>query len=523
MKHIVHREIIDLSAGTLAQARKWEARFGDLVQTTFTPCINTAFDEYSSNDQEVIIHQLVLDLGVINSAMSESELADRLSSQLSAQLKSPDVIRRKQNDIAEQKPQPLSQHQSASREDMILYFLEYGILPWWASPNNVDEIVLTPDKFDISFSERLRLLLKRSSGTRTRFAGMVSLKDCGKWISVWNAQTAAMMISLARWLEINVIIHPSHRKFIEMNFVQMWLQKALESTTSETSRQFFIQLLKIAPQIKEKLLSILTPDVVNPNDHVITDALEHIAPGICRDINFRLQLFDPPATAPGNAALNDVTEFIDDTMGEVTDQSIAAGSHDEVQLPDMLIPMFPEDTPIDSLNEKDKDYDIGVSVHNAGLVLLHPFLSELFTACGFRHNNTWVSKRAQHMAVAVLAYCGHGYVHFPEYEVLIEKLLCGMSWSEAYFPPEHFSEKLMKKCEELLHAVIAHWKAPGDISSDGLREGFLQRSGMVHRGDQHWAIIVETKAQDILLASLPWSISRIKLSWMPTQLHVNWT
>ena len=522
MKHIVHREIIDLSVGTLGQAAKWEARFSDLLQTTFTPRINAAFDAYSSPDKEDIIHQIVLDMGVINSAMSEGELADRISSQLSAQLKSSDGIRLKQNDIAEKVQQHLSRHRSASREDMILYFLEHGILPWWASSNSVDEIVLNPDAFDISFSERLKLLLKRSAGTLARFAGIVSLKGCADWISIWDEQAALKMRSLMHWLEINVVYPSSHRKFVEMHFVLLWLQKTLQHTTGEVSHHLIIQLIKMAPHIKEKLLAILVPGVVTSSDQVIINAFEFIAPGISQDIRFQPQLFELTATAPDNSPLNDFAELTDDTMGEIADQPVATTAHDEVQLPDVTR-IFPEDAAIGSSHEKGKDNDIGVSVSNACLVLLHPFLSELFATCGFRRNNKWVNKQAQHMAVATLVYCGHGYIHLPEYEILIEKLLCGMPWSEAYFPPEHFSEEIMKNCEGLLHAVIAHWKAPGDISSDGLREGFLQRAAMVYRGDQDWTVIVEKKAQDILLARLPWGISRIKLSWMPTQLNVNWT
>jgi hypothetical protein len=52
-----------------------------------------------------------------------------------------------------------------------------------------------------------------------------------------------------------------------------------------------------------------------------------------------------------------------------------------------------------------------------------------------------------------------------------------------------------------------------------MRNGRLMRD---ESAGHHWALIVETKAYDVLLDTLPWRISMIRLSWMTDMLAVQW-
>ena len=76
--------------------------------------------------------------------------------------------------------------------------------------------------------------------------------------------------------------------------------------------------------------------------------------------------------------------------------------------------------------------------------------------------------------------------------------------------------------DDLLQAVLSHWKALGSTTPDGLREGFLKRNGkLTHRSDG-WLLQVEAKTLDILLDRLPWGFSMIRLGWMREMLFVEW-
>jgi hypothetical protein len=84
------------------------------------------------------------------------------------------------------------------------------------------------------------------------------------------------------------------------------------------------------------------------------------------------------------------------------------------------------------------------------------------------------------------------------------------------------TKKEKGQAESLLVDVIGHWKALKNTSPDGLRTGFFWRDGVITPKDNGYLLRVETRAQDVLLGSLPWAIGLIKLPWMDEPLHVDW-
>ncbi len=76
--------------------------------------------------------------------------------------------------------------------------------------------------------------------------------------------------------------------------------------------------------------------------------------------------------------------------------------------------------------------------------------------------------------------------------------------------------------EELLQSAITHWKALKNTSPDGLRTGFFQRDGKLIEENNSCRIIVERKAQDVLLDNIPWNIHLIKLPWHKKVVFVEW-
>jgi hypothetical protein len=127
------------------------------------------------------------------------------------------------------------------------------------------------------------------------------------------------------------------------------------------------------------------------------------------------------------------------------------------------------------------------------------------------------------MAVNVLNYLTTRETEAPEYRLMLPKLLCGMSWKERLDAIEPLDEIVKAGCEELLEGVVRHWTALRNTSNDGLREAFLQRSGRIEFRNDGWQLIVEQKAQDVLINRLPWGISIIKYPWMTGMLSVVWT
>jgi hypothetical protein len=161
-------------------------------------------------------------------------------------------------------------------------------------------------------------------------------------------------------------------------------------------------------------------------------------------------------------------------------------------------------------------------INNAGLVLLHPYLNIFFNALGLLGKRAFKSPAAQDKAVQLLGFLASGETDIPEYDLVFPKLLCGLLPED---PVDRFIEltELDKtEANQLLEAVINNWNALGSTSADGLRGNFLMREGKLQWQGDEWRLRVTQTSYDLLLNRLPWSISVVRLPWMPWALKTEW-
>lgn len=172
-------------------------------------------------------------------------------------------------------------------------------------------------------------------------------------------------------------------------------------------------------------------------------------------------------------------------------------------------------------HKKDKEPEY-VYVNNAGAVILHVFLPHLFKNLGLLKDGGWKNTEAQHKAVYILQFLVTGSDQEPEFELPLNKIMCGLNVTDALMRPKKLTATVKRECEQLLDAVITNWSVLRNTSRAGLRETFLQRSGKLTHADSGWQLKAEQKSVDVLLSSLPWNISVIKHPWMEKILFVEW-
>jgi len=163
-----------------------------------------------------------------------------------------------------------------------------------------------------------------------------------------------------------------------------------------------------------------------------------------------------------------------------------------------------------------------IYIRNAGLIILHPFLTELFTRIGLLVDHHWKDIFSQHTAVQVLEFLGSGKEDFPEFNLSLNKILCGLDISEPVEPIMELQASIKSECGDLLIEVIRHWSKLKNTSVETLRETFLLRNGKLTQAENGWLLHVEQKGVDVLLNSLPWGIGTIKLPWTEEKLYVEW-
>ncbi|QKX07305.1 hypothetical protein HN014_21120 [Aquimarina sp. TRL1] len=160
----------------------------------------------------------------------------------------------------------------------------------------------------------------------------------------------------------------------------------------------------------------------------------------------------------------------------------------------------------------------------AGLVLVHPFIESLFRATGIIHEKAPViADKEKSLAVHLLHYLATGKEQVLESEMLLAKFLCGFCVNTPIKRELVIPEEMKREADALIKSVISHWGVLKSTSVDGLREGFIQRNGkLILDTSDKYRLIVERKAQDILLDKLPWNRSIIRLPWIDKLIFVEW-
>ncbi len=164
------------------------------------------------------------------------------------------------------------------------------------------------------------------------------------------------------------------------------------------------------------------------------------------------------------------------------------------------------------------------AMHNAGLVLVHSFITPLLINMGIAEPGaSRLPVPMRQRAVAALHYLATGREDAYEFELGMARALLGIEPEM----PIHISEGLLAEedraeVDALLDAVLQHWKVLGNTTRDGLRTSFLSRRGLLRADHDGLRLHVERAAFDVLLGGLPWGISIVKLPWMQRPMHVEW-
>lgn len=168
-----------------------------------------------------------------------------------------------------------------------------------------------------------------------------------------------------------------------------------------------------------------------------------------------------------------------------------------------------------------------VYIGNAGLVLLAPFLPRFFQQLDLLtpgedgkpglHGLATVSR-----AVHLLQYLVDERCDRTEPELVLNKLLCGVTPAFPVEPAIEPTNADLALCGQLTRAVLANWTIIKDTSPIGLRQTFLQREGKLTPAENGWTLTVQRKTVDVLVDQIPWGFSIILHGWMTSPIHVTW-
>ena len=159
---------------------------------------------------------------------------------------------------------------------------------------------------------------------------------------------------------------------------------------------------------------------------------------------------------------------------------------------------------------------------NAGLVLLWPFIPRFVEHLGLSVDGGWHSPATAQRAARLLQCVASGDADPPEFQLPLNKLLCGLPLDDALLDDVPLTEPEQAECSALLVAVIAQAPILREMSVAGFRASFLARPGQLSSRDGHWLLRVERQTYDVVIDRFPWGFGIVRLPWMATLLQVQW-
>ncbi|MEO4006918.1 contractile injection system tape measure protein [Flavobacterium sp. CAU 1735] len=158
-------------------------------------------------------------------------------------------------------------------------------------------------------------------------------------------------------------------------------------------------------------------------------------------------------------------------------------------------------------------------VQNAGLVLIHPFIANLFKHCNLMDPKTNTLTDPE-TGIHLLHYIATGKTNQPESAMLFEKYLCNIPLHQSINRHVKLTRKQKTEAAKVIGAVQQNWSAMKTASVGLLQHEFFQRPGKLTVDSL--TLTVERKTQDILMDKLSWGISMIRLPWQTQFTYVNW-
>lgn len=419
-----------------------------------------------------------------------------------------------------------------SNRNLLLYFLQTGLFPWWAKSNSIIQLekavtelvqyhpdVLRTDLFTWLKHKAVvkRLVATFSDDYLTKLITLFfppdqNIKEAEQLLSILTRQSfISERNRFLVWEELFQEIH-----FVSQGLVGVparWIQVVFQVTeTIATSSAKSVVQGKLLATI-ESLFQLGKRDA----DWL---RLSQLAKRFDKDSISQQWFSDEQSESSeverSTPVLEDSTQQKEliDLVNELQRTNALQQSKDNDK--SAIIPQVP--LTIDPFSESEKLY-----VRNAGIVLLWPFLERYFEKNELMVNGDFIHQAAREQACWLLQQLILG----PDRELFephlaLHKVLVGMQPESPVNAPEVMTDEQQLLMDELLTAVMEHVPAWKNLTVANLRKAYLQREGALSARDGQWLLQVKRETYDVLLDKLPWPIQLIRLPWLDHLLVVEW-
>ena len=408
--HIIQKQLIDITLPNATVALEWEAS----KRRDFTALINTqlerCFDDYDKNGDHLVIEKLDIDLGVFTMNNLKEEVSGRLYSKLyeTLQERSKETIltgtEATERNYAETSKTDRFYTGQQGKLEALVYFLNKGQLPWWgAQLADWDEIWLTSltenevsrfkNFFTLNDEKPIRRLATQFKDNfieqlLQRLGITEETAQAWQWLELLLKNPEGAPGSTAESsFQINQKVPPTAP--IRVEYWTKWILYAVGKGEIPSLHKLFNKrpealeitysvIIERYEKLPDKIPSLWKEeisDVINQSEK--RKAEEEAT--IVRDRERQEKTLPP----------EDLMQVFKDKEVQQTEEGILERSKDILS------------KPIDKKSKTESEGE-AVFVTNAGLIILHPFLPELFRHCGWLEKNKFVDEYTQTMAAYAL-------------------------------------------------------------------------------------------------------------------------
>lgn len=468
---------MDLTINGRLDAFRTQHLAGPFFYRQLLPALEKIFDELSYEHQTISLDTLQLDLGIIpvqdlEGTAGSNEWETLLRKQVST------ALRDQQKNANEQR---ISAKENSCRQ--WLFYMEHGHFNWNSAGFGEKELsaVLEILATDFSLALQLRKLVQNNRQAAIRIVRSHDENFLISIIEILSASTQRdLMQAVNNLVQLSTLLRHESPIDIKQLRQQTWLS-IIQTTAKEKPGLQTSMLVKQILTTDETLPSI-TYERLNQ-----LQSLKTIYP-VLKTIQLRQQMQDKKS-------------HFEKEIGQESQKP--KSKSEETIAPD-------------TIDEND------IYITNAGIVLIHPFLSTLFNrlelTAGGKFHNTAAAEKAVHL----IHFLATGKTESEEHELVIPKLLCELPIQYALKEIIELTIEEKQEAENLLTAAIDQWEKLKNISIDALRENFLQRNGKLYTKNDLRYLQLENGSLDVLLDYLPWTLSIVKLPWMKEMLRIEW-
>jgi hypothetical protein len=461
LPHVIISQQNLITANSSEQAQKLQNQFAELWKSPrFLADLDAAFDEQVKVDTFLKIDRLELDLELSSGEISSEELKTQVLQKIVTSLKSKGDAAKKENGAGQGFSVETENQspQEAIKQPTLAVLAQ--VWKQWAISHSVPQGFT---KTINSFEALIKVTKKELELTQQKFEPWVTsvLRDVD---TVFYPNLAVQF-----WIDLTEYQFRSSKGWNKEEFVNF------KKTLSQAS----IHRPRIVDELKPKLAEIIFAETVESKRKKWAEAENWLA---------------------------ELKENVERPADQKTEKEEILNVNIQENHNEKKGPKFQE--------EKQPSF-----VSNAGMVILFPFLTSVFETLNYSKGKQLI---AADRALAFLNYVEREDEEFRPHHADLYKIVCGLPDNYISSPDVQLTEQEKEESEMLLSSVISHWKALKQTSPNGLREGFLWREGKLEQRGFDYHLRVEQKAQDLLLAKIPWGYGVIQLPWMQNFLYVDW-